>query len=287
MVARGLSEARTSVLVGRQTLGSGFVGETVELHNPLSEDHVALRPSLIPGLIAALERNMRAGAKSVRLFEVGRVFLPPDGKEIRRLGLLLCGEADGRVHWRDGLRRQLDLHDLKGALESIGFGEVALRRRRATEFALADGSFFRWKRRGIAGQLFSAQATASDRRFSWRKLICLTISKRRSVARKFRELQTLPFGHPRYRADRAGAADARRNSRRDQERAGTAPGSVELFDLFSGKGAPGISARARKSLAYSLTYLDKNRTLTSDEVSAAHDRIRERLKSELGVELRE
>ena len=43
----------------------------------------------------------------------------------------------------------------------------------------------------------------------------------------------------------------------------------------------------RKSLAYSLTYLDKNRTLTSDEVSAAHDRIRERLKSELGVELRE
>ena len=43
----------------------------------------------------------------------------------------------------------------------------------------------------------------------------------------------------------------------------------------------------RKSLAYSLTYLDKNRTLTSDEVSAAHDRIRERLKSQLGVELRE
>jgi len=43
----------------------------------------------------------------------------------------------------------------------------------------------------------------------------------------------------------------------------------------------------RKSMAYSLTYLDKNRTLTSDEVSLAHDRIRERLKSELGAELRE
>ena len=43
----------------------------------------------------------------------------------------------------------------------------------------------------------------------------------------------------------------------------------------------------RKSLAYSLTYRDKNRTLTHDEVNAAHDRIRERLKSELGVELRE
>jgi phenylalanyl-tRNA synthetase beta chain len=61
---------------------------------------------------------------------------------------------------------------------------------------------------------------------------------------------------------------------------------VELFDLFSGQGAENIGA-GRKSLAYSLTYLDKNRTLTSDEVNAAHDRIRERLRSELDVELRE
>ncbi len=61
---------------------------------------------------------------------------------------------------------------------------------------------------------------------------------------------------------------------------------IELFDLFGGKKAEHIGA-GRKSLAYSLTYLDKNRTLTSDEVSAAHDRIRARLKGELGVELRE
>jgi phenylalanyl-tRNA synthetase beta chain len=61
---------------------------------------------------------------------------------------------------------------------------------------------------------------------------------------------------------------------------------IELFDLFSGRGAESIGA-GRKSLAYSLTYLDKNRTLTSGEVNAAHGRIRERLKSELGVELRE
>ena len=62
---------------------------------------------------------------------------------------------------------------------------------------------------------------------------------------------------------------------------------IKFFDLLSGaKDAENIGA-GRKSLAYSLTYLDKNRTLTSDEVSAAHDRIRERLKSELGVELRE
>ena len=43
----------------------------------------------------------------------------------------------------------------------------------------------------------------------------------------------------------------------------------------------------KKSLAYSLTYRDKNRTLTTEEVSAAHARIRERLRSDIGAELRE
>jgi phenylalanyl-tRNA synthetase beta chain len=116
LVARGFSEARTSALVSRQALGLGFGRDAVELRNPLSEDHAALRPSLIPGLIAVLERNLRAGAKSVRLFETGRVFLSPNATEIRRLGLLLCGDAGGPTDWRGGRSRQLDLADLKGAI---------------------------------------------------------------------------------------------------------------------------------------------------------------------------
>ena len=63
-------------------------------------------------------------------------------------------------------------------------------------------------------------------------------------------------------------------------------GKVELFDLFmenDGQKKPDM----KKSLAYSLTYRDKNRTLTSEEVSAVHARIRERLRSDIGAELRE
>ncbi|HLW36218.1 MAG TPA: hypothetical protein VKS98_11215, partial [Chthoniobacterales bacterium] len=58
--------------------------------------------------------------------------------------------------------------------------------------------------------------------------------------------------------------------------------SVELFDLFTEK----VGA-ARKSLAYRLTYRDRSRTLTSEEVNAAHAKIRERLRNDLGAELRE
>ena len=57
---------------------------------------------------------------------------------------------------------------------------------------------------------------------------------------------------------------------------------VGLFDLFTTN-----VGEARKSLAYRLTYRDRSRTLTSEEVSAVHAKIRERLQRDLGAELRE
>jgi phenylalanyl-tRNA synthetase beta chain len=62
--------------------------------------------------------------------------------------------------------------------------------------------------------------------------------------------------------------------------------SVQLFDLFEGRREP-TAGTSRKSLAYRLTYRDKNRTLTNEEVIVVHAKIRERLKRELGVTLRE
>jgi phenylalanyl-tRNA synthetase beta chain len=58
--------------------------------------------------------------------------------------------------------------------------------------------------------------------------------------------------------------------------------SVELFDLFTE--AVGMG---RKSLAYRLTYRNQSRTLTNEEVSVVHAKIRERLRNDLGAELRE
>ncbi len=285
LVARGFSEARTSALVGRQTLGTGFAETAVELRNPLSEDHVALRPSLLPGLIAALERNLRAGAKCVRLFEIGRVFLPPDGSEIRRLTLLLCGSASSSTHWRGGATRALDLYDLKGALAAAGLGEVMFRRLERAEFALATEVFFDNEDRGLGGQLVSAQSSASAPVFV-AEVDLPNDFEATSSARQFRELQRFPsisrdialIAPDALSHDEILAAIERANE--------PLLAAVELFDLFSGKGAEHIGA-GRKSLAYSLTYSDKNRTLTSDEVSAAHDRIRERLRNQLSVELRE
>src|SRR5881275_2525211 len=55
---RGLWEVRTSKLISRGA--TDFGEKAVSLRNPLTEDHVALRPSLLAGLIAVLNRNVRA-----------------------------------------------------------------------------------------------------------------------------------------------------------------------------------------------------------------------------------
>src|SRR5262245_30324346 len=97
LTGSGLSEIRTSKLIPRIASTST---EAVELCNPLSEDQVALRPNLISGLLDVLERNIRAGAESVSIFEIGRAFIPPSGKEERHLGILLWGKI-GRASCRE------------------------------------------------------------------------------------------------------------------------------------------------------------------------------------------
>ncbi len=154
--ARGFSEARTSALIPRQI--EQIAGGAVELRNPLSEDHVALRPSLLPGLLGVLERNTRAGAQSVRLFELGRTFAPPDAAEKHSLALLCSGDVRSQVHWRAGERRQLDLFDLKGALESVAPGAATFRRGEKAGLPFAAEIVARDRVIGYAGQLASGDA---------------------------------------------------------------------------------------------------------------------------------
>src|SRR5262249_13168976 len=155
LTASGLSEVRTSKLISRSAMASY---KAVELRNPLSEDHVALRPNLISGLLDVLERNIRAGADSVSIFEIGRVF-PPTEDEERHLGILLWGNIGRSLNWRSQTRRNLDLFDLKGTLEGIvpnlSFGQA-----KAPDFALSVEIFSDDGRIGFAGQLSADKSSA-------------------------------------------------------------------------------------------------------------------------------
>ena len=283
LVALGLSEARTSSLIARSEV-AGANG-AIELRNPLSEDQVALRTTLIPGLLGAVERNIRAGAERIALFEIGNIFSPPTGEQERTLAIVLCGQTASAKNWRAEKKRALDFFDLRGALNTLGTFEF--RRGRQSGFALSVEIFHGRDRIGHGGQLSSAGSSGLTTPVLAAEIdLTTTIAEAIEKDERFKEIDRYPavsrdvamfVGREVTHADIVKVIAAANEPLLEK---------VELFDLFMENDAKELS-QARKSLAYSLTYRDKNRTLTSEEVSAAHARIRERLRNEVGAELRE
>jgi phenylalanyl-tRNA synthetase beta chain len=97
-----------------------FGGGAWSLANPISEDMKVMRPSLLPGLLAAAERNLKRGASGVRLFEIGRRYLAD--KERLTLGLVLAGDRSARG-WQGGKAQLFGAFDAKA--EALALLEAA------------------------------------------------------------------------------------------------------------------------------------------------------------------
>ena len=85
------------------------------LANPISEDMKVMRPSLLPGLLSAVRRNLDRGAAGLRLFEIGRRYLRGGaGASDERLSLavVLAGEKTARG-WATGKPASFDAFDAK------------------------------------------------------------------------------------------------------------------------------------------------------------------------------
>jgi phenylalanyl-tRNA synthetase beta chain len=280
LIALGLTEARTSSLIARSEVARA--NGAIELRNPLSEDHVALRTSLIAGLLGAVARNIRAGAERIALFEIGNTFAPRTGEQQRRLAIALCGQVASTKDWRGAKKRELDFFDLKGALDALGAFEF--RRSKQAGFVLMAEISYVTEQIGYAGQLSATSSATAPLLVA--EIDLTHIAQAKEDAERFKEMDRYPevtrdiamFVGPKVTHAEILRAIASANEPLLEK--------VELFDLFmenDGKKA----LEMKKSLAYSLTYRDKNRTLTSEEVSAVHARIRERLRNEIGAELRE
>src|SRR5437867_537891 len=118
----GLLEARTL------PLGPADSPDAIRVQNPLSEDEAYLRTQILPGLIRRVEFNWSQGLRAIRLFEVGTVFKPGNGKretgnvpqEELRLAIVLTG-ARHPPHWGDRTDAaklpDMDIWDLKHHFE--------------------------------------------------------------------------------------------------------------------------------------------------------------------------
>ncbi len=117
--ARGLNEAVTWSFIS-ESEAAAVGGGAWTLANPISEDLKVMRPSLLPGLMMAAARNVKRGATSVRLFELGRRYLA-DGERLT-LTVLLTGDRSPRG-WANGKAQPFGAFDAKG--EALALLEAA------------------------------------------------------------------------------------------------------------------------------------------------------------------
>ena len=116
LAALALREAVTWSFVSRtaaELFGGG--ARSLALANPIAVDLSDMRPSLVPGLVAAAERNARRALSDIALFEVGQVFLGP-GENDQRVAAAAVrrgrAKADGEGrHWSGGAL--VDVFDAK------------------------------------------------------------------------------------------------------------------------------------------------------------------------------
>ena len=288
----GLNEAQGQTLISNSEFQISN-GAAVALANPLSSDMDVLRPSLLPGLIHSLRHNLTRKNNDVALFEVGRVFTAANGqtKENRSVAIALTGQRAANF-WSGGEREaKFDAYDLKGLveemLEQFGLrGIVFGKRAESTALFLesADVTLGGKLPLGELGQLLPTLAKKYDLRdavFLAEFNLDLLLA-RRNATKAFKPLPQFPSSRRDVAmlVPEATTHETVLAAVKSAKAANLA--SVELFDVFRGKGVPD----GQKSLAYAFTYRAADKTLTDAEVNAAHAKVLETLKIQLPAELR-
>ncbi|MBI4331599.1 MAG: phenylalanine--tRNA ligase subunit beta [Chloroflexi bacterium] len=257
--------------------------------NPLSKEQEYLRLTLRSGLLATLSANQRHQETGVRIFEVGRVFLPrekdlPEERDI--VAGAFCGPRT-ELSWH-GKGEVMDFYDAKGAVENLfrGLGSEA-------EFVegedpgLLKGRTAAVKINGMTAGVLGELNPAISQNFD----ICGPVSLFEielaallpGFAARARNYRTQPK-FPGATRDLAIVVDAAVPARRVKEIIKASPlvEGVVLFDVYSGEKLP----QGKKSLAWRVTWQSYERTLTDEEIDRYLQDILQKLAQELGAVLR-
>jgi phenylalanyl-tRNA synthetase beta chain len=295
--ALGLHECQTIKLIADPQLADALPlrplqdGDIIRVKLPLSEDHAVMRPSIVPGLVASAARNVRQQQKSLRFFEMGRVFRNSGGgkakdQEAETLAILLSGPV-APAAWNQQ-ERPADLHDLKGLLNAL-LPNITIRfaPRERDGFALGCDIKADDQNIGIFARLLPARERALD--FSSPVFVAeLDLTKLRKLLAGIDHAEDLPQ-FPGSSRDAAMEVDASLPNA-DIENvllklAEPLLTSFECFDVFTDPSGQKLPAN-RKSLAYRFHYRASDKTLKAEEVDAAHQSLLAALSQKLGVKFR-
>ncbi|MBI1765609.1 MAG: phenylalanine--tRNA ligase subunit beta [Acidobacteria bacterium] len=272
----------------------------VGLSNPIDVELAQMRTNLLGGLLEALARNFNQGTRNVRLFEFGKCFAHADAErpiEAEKLALVATGVRNADDWQASALPTggRLDFYDVKGVLETLAeVLSIQSLEFASVESAAKSPGYLHTGRAalimhaghtlGRVGQLHPRIAT----RYKFKQPVFVAeldfgafLASERTEAR-YRPLPKFPQAQ----RDVAllidttvnfAALQAAIHALQIPELTG-----VRLFDLYAGKELPA----GKHSLALSLSYRAANRTLTDEEVNAAHERVVQVLRETFGAEIR-
>ena len=282
LAARALAEAVTWSFISKpqaELFGGGQ--PELALANPIASDLSDMRPSLIPGLVAALQRNVDRGLPDVGLFEVGQVFTgdQPENQFIAAAALrhgLSRGTGIGRSWARDG--GEADAFDAKAdalavlaaagapmqALQIVPGGPAWLHPGRSGTIQMGPKNVF-----GYFGELHprALEALKADGPIVCFEVILDRIPEPKAKPTRARPLLEISPFQPVSRDfaflvdSGVKADDVVRAAQNADKKLIT---GVTVFDIYEGKGVePG-----KKSLAIAVTIQPRDKTMTDQEIDA-------------------
>lgn len=299
LAGRGLVEAVTWSFIPRDHAAAfGGGSDALELANPISAEMSSMRPSLLPGLVAAARRNRDRGFSDAALFEVGQAYRgdAPDDQFAAASGVRIgTAKLSGTArHW-SGAGAQVDLFDAKadalGVLASLGYPEdkVQITRDvpgwfhpgRSGALQLGPKTTLAWfgeVHPGILEKLDTEGPVAAFEVF----LDALPEPKRATRTKPALDITDLQLVRRDFAflVDEGVAAGDLLRAARGADKALIS--DVTLFDVFTGTGVP----EGRKSLAIEVTLSPRDKTLTDAEIDAVAEKVVAAVTKATGGELR-
>ncbi|MGB6905550.1 MAG: phenylalanine--tRNA ligase subunit beta [Methyloceanibacter sp.] len=299
LAARGLVEAVTwSFIPPDEARLFGGGAEELILSNPISTELAAMRPSLLPGLVAAAKRNRDRGFADGALFELGQAYrgAAPEDQYVAASGVrfgLSALEGSGR-HW-SGNAPAADVFAVKAdavaALASVGLdqGNLTVTREAPDWFHPGRSGALKLGPKltlGVFGELHPdlLAKLGLDAPIAGFELYldAIPAAKRKSLTRAAldaSDLQAVARDFAFLLDADVAAADVVRAAQ-GADRALIA--QVGVFDVFTGQGVP----EGKKSLAIEVTLQPRDKTLTDDEIDAVAAKIVAAVTKATGGELR-
>ena len=261
-------------------------GYTLEDHHkvrllmPMTETHSTLRQSLIPGLLNTVQYNVARKQKDLKLLEIGRVFFGSGDDNIQpKETLYLSAALTGEERVTKWLKESstLDFFAAKGYLEVV-FERLGLEEKVTYKKSTLEGMhpgrfaevYLGEKRIGFIGEVHPQVADKLGLNTTYVFEINLdeVISKSK-VKPKYEEVTK----YPEITRDIAMLVDVKDEYQNIYNVIESVNSklitNVELFDLYAGAEL----LAGKKSLALTITYSDKQKTLTDEEVTAVHEKV--------------